>query len=84
MFNYLHAIMFQTETEKCTRVANLKVISYKGVLCSVNDDHMKTLKKILARAITNSEVAPRNINLHYVLSGGSRISQKGVLNYCFV
>ena len=49
MFNYLHPIIFQTETEieKCTRVASLNVISYKRVLCSVNDDHMKNIKKII-------------------------------------
>ena len=78
MFNYSYPIIFQTETEteKCTRIANLKVINYKGVLCSVNDDHMNNMN-IFAHAVTDSEVAPRKINRHYALSGGSRISQKG-------
>ena len=46
MFNYLHPIIFQkeTETEKCTRVASLKVISYKGALYFVNNDHIKNIK----------------------------------------
>ena len=63
MFNYLYPIIFQTETEteKCTRVANLKDISYKGVLCSVNDDHMNNINTL---TVTDSEVAPRNINPH--------------------
>ena len=55
-------------------MASAKVISNKGALCSLNDDHMKNID-FFSHPVTDSEVASSNIDLHNTLSGGSRVSE---------